>query len=581
MPNNRSRVLFVSSAILVCQLFTQTAQAQPPSLDSLQRAHEELRFGMFICLNMNTFYPGWAEDRVDPKLFAPTKLDCGQWMRAMKSAGMTYGLLTTKHHDGFAIWPSQQTPPNGKTKYTIAQSAVPNRDVVREYVDSCRAYGMLPGLYYSMWDVASGIGGAYAVTDTIDWNKVKPFVLGQITELLGGTYGKIPLFAFDGYSWKMGHKQVPYQEIRTLIKKLQPQCLIMDHTGACPWEVDIRYFEEPLKIQMPAGNTIASCQGQTISGDWFWDASATDINQLMTVAAIMEHLTRLEKGWCNFLLNCPPNRSGVLDAAVVSRLAEVGKVWKPDLTRAKLPTQPDLIERPITPITSTATSGSAKLACDGLNDFKNSTKEGPRFQTLWQSSASLPQAVTLNYGAIYDSIDMLMYLPRRDSVTTGNITKYSIFVSTNGINFTKVDSGTWAGDNEIKRAYFVKQRAQYVKFQADAAVGGYAIIGELSAGSHKIPWNTTATVTTSGSEALSKKNIIMQSVLGSSGRITIKLPFKLRADTRVTMFDFAGKSIPFAIESSGAGISINHLSTGVFGLSNSMFVIKLDHAGKL
>jgi alpha-L-fucosidase len=411
-------------------------------------------------------------------------------MRAIKSAGMTYALLTTKHHDGFAIWPSQQTPPNGKARYTVAQSGIPTRDVVREYVDSCRAYGILPGLYFSMWDIANGIGGVYSVTDTIDWNKVKPFVLGQITELLGGTYGKIPFFAFDGYSWKMGHKQIPYQEIRALIKKLQPQCLIMDHTGACPWEVDIRYFEEPLKIQMPAGNTIASCQGQTISGDWFWDATAADSNQLMTVAAIMEHLTRLEKGWCNFLLNCPPNRSGVLDAAIVNRLTAVGKVWKPDLTRAKLPTQPDLIERPLSPITATATSGTAKLACDGLNDFT----KGPRFQTLWQSSTSLPQSVTLNYAAVYDSIDMLMYLPRRDAVTTGNITRYSIFVSTNGTNFTKVDSGSWAGDNEIKRTYFARQKAQYLRFQADAAVGGYAIIGEISAGSHKLLWTPTATL---------------------------------------------------------------------------------------
>jgi alpha-L-fucosidase len=486
--------------IACCLLLPAVVAAQPPSLDSLQRLWVNHRFGMYIHFNMNTFYPGWAEARTTPTTFAPTNLNCGQWMKAAKSAGITFAILTTKHHDGFALWPSQQTPPFGTAKYTVAQSSIPTRDVVREYVDSCRAYGILPGMYFSMWDVASAIGGAYSVTDTIDWAKVKPFIIGQLTELLGGTYGTIPVLVLDGYMWKMGQKQIPYQEIRMLVKKLQPSCLILDHDGLKTeaWDYDAAIFEEPIGIQMPTGNSIAAHQEQTISGDWFWNSTAADSTQLKTVAVITEHLTRLEKGYCNFILNCPPNRTGQMDAAIVNRLAAVGKSWKPDTTRAPLPTQPELIERPLTPITASATSGTPKTACDGLNDGP----AGPRFQTLWQSSTALPQSVTLNYGAVYDSIDMLMYLPRRDTLTNGrpdtigNITKYSIFVSTYGTTFTKVDSGTWAPNKNIKRTYFSKQKAQYLKFQVDSAIGGSGVIGEILAGSHKIPWSSTVTVQT-------------------------------------------------------------------------------------
>lgn len=445
-------------------------------LDSLQRVHVNLRFGMFIHFNMNTFYPGWGENRVDPKTFAPTNVDCGQWARAAVSAKMKYAILTTKHHDGFALWPSAQNAPNGLPHYTVMESAYPH-DIVRMFVDSMRAYNIIPCLYFSGWDQASGIPGPYNYRpDTLTWSRYSTFVLGQITELLGGTYGQIPLFVFDGYSWDMGHKAFPIEIIRGLIKRLQPNCLIVDHNGATPWEVDIMYFEEPLGIQAPTGNTIASCQGQTISGDWFWNSTAADISQLKTTADIVSHLTRLEPLYCNFVLNCPPNRTGVMDAAIVTRLGQVGTAWSPNNSRAAMPTQPPQLERPFTPISATATSASSSAfnAIDNTNDFS-----GGHTQSLWTSTGSLPQSVTLDLGVVRDSVDMLMYQPRRFGSTVGNITSYRIYVSTNGTTFTQITAGTsssgtwgtWPGDSTIKWARFAQQSARYVRLEAAAANG--------------------------------------------------------------------------------------------------------------
>jgi alpha-L-fucosidase len=461
-------------------LVTSTsAPAQKKSLYQLQSEHVDLRFGMFIHFNINTYFPGWGNDRVDPKIFNPTDLDCSQWAKAAKSAGIKYALLTTKHHDGFALWPSKQVPPNGKPPYTIAQSSIPERDVVKEYVDAFRAEGIIPGLYFSMWDAASGIGGPYKETDAIDWPKVKPFIFGQIKELLGGNYGEIPIFVIDGYMWKMGHWQIPIQEIRDLIKTLQPNCLFTDHNGGIPWGVDLVYFEEPLGIVVPDNNTIAACQGQTISKSWFWDESSSDSSRLKSVPDLLAHLKHLEPLYTNFIINCPPNRNGLLDKAITDRLEAVGKNWQPDLTRPPLPPQPPGIEYPATPVAAYATSGNAMFAIDGLNDWQN----GPRFQTLWQSDRKLPQALALNLGRIFNNIDIFQYLPRRDNESTGYITAYRILVSNNGKEYSIAAEGIWPPDNSIKTVRLKPQPAKYVKIEILDATGGMAVAGEFLTGS--------------------------------------------------------------------------------------------------
>jgi len=471
-------LIFISVAVFSCI----PINAQNKSLQQLQSDFVDLRFGMFIHFNINTYHPGWGNDRVDPKIFNPTALDCNQWAKAAKSAGIKFALLTTKHHDGFALWPSKQTPPNGKIPYTIQQSSIPNRDIVREYVDAFRAEGIQPGLYFSIWDVANGVGGPFEKSDSIDWAKVKPYVLGQITELLGGKYGKIPIFVMDGYMWKMGHNQIPYQEIRGLIKSLQPNCLIVDHNGGIPWDVDIVYYEEPLHIVAPDGNIFAACQGQTISNDWFWDTSTADSTKLKSLDDITNHLKRLEPLYTNFIINCPPNRSGLFDKAIADRLAQIGKAWKPNLSRHSLPKQAPIVEYPITPISAIASSGNPLLAIDGLNDGA----QGPRYQTLWVSDSNMPQSITLDFGSVYTNVDMLMYLPRRESGNTmGNITSYRILVSKDGQKYTTVSNGKWAPDQTIKRALFAPQKARYIRLEVVGANGNKAVIGELTVGSNK------------------------------------------------------------------------------------------------
>ena len=497
-------------ALIPLLLIPRAAFAQNRTVQDLLSSYAEQRFGMFIHYNMNTYHAGWGENRVAPATFAPPSVDChmftDQWAMAAKSAGMKFGLLTTKHHDGFAIWPSKAVPPTsspyGATPYTIAQSAVPTMDVVKCYVDSFRAQGLDPNLYFSIWDPNNGIGsqaGHNTAPGSVDWRVVGPYVIAQITELLTN-YGNIPLFVFDGYAWLTGHQQVPYQEIHALIHRLQPNTIIMDHNGGVPWEVDTEYFEEPLGVRVPTGNWLIGSQGQTIAknGDWFWD-SAQATTGYLSATDIANELKATEPNYTNFILDCPPNLQGLLDAPVVAALAQVPTFWKPNAARPPLPPQPAKIEVPLTPVSATATSGNAALAIDGYNDWTggvNNTLHGTGHgESLWTSTGSLPQSLTINLGNVTSNIDTLMYLPQRHTGTTaGNITSYKVFVSTDNATFTQVASGTWPADPTYhgllvpQRVQFSAQTAQYVRLEADAVAGGgtSAIVGELAVGSSSV-----------------------------------------------------------------------------------------------
>lgn len=93
------------SLLLAAFLTWVGAWAQTKSLHQLQQDFIDLRFGMFIHFNMPTYAnEDWPDPNASPSLFNPVKLDCNQWADAAKSAGMTYGCLTTKHHSGFCIW---------------------------------------------------------------------------------------------------------------------------------------------------------------------------------------------------------------------------------------------------------------------------------------------------------------------------------------------------------------------------------------------------------------------------------------------------------------------------------------------
>jgi alpha-L-fucosidase len=448
------------------------------TLEDLQRAYIDLRFGMLIHFGILTYTGSWGDARLPIEQFNPTKLDTNQWANAAVAAKMKYAIMSVRHIDGFALWPT------ATTDFDVASIGwrKGGGDVVRDFVEAFRYRGLKVGFMYSMWDATQEIGNSGVGNTTITRSQID-FLEAQLTELLSN-YGTISYLLFTGWAWQMGHNAVPYQEIRELVKSLQPTCLVFDQTQLMNlWDADAALYDETWGITSPADNTLPSTQIQKINGgggnDWFWSPT---IGILMNPTDIVQnHLQPLEARWTNFLLNCPPNRDGLLDLPIVDTLTQVGALWNPDPSRKPLPAQGLQNEHPYTPVGAYATSGTASAAIDGVNTYNT--------YSVWQSSGSLPQSVTLDLGVARPDVGILQYVPRysgrETAETDGAITSYAILTATNRNNFTMATTGTWPSNSAMKTATFSPVNARYVRLEARAVTGANAAATEITVGARR------------------------------------------------------------------------------------------------
>lgn len=294
-----------------------------PSTLELQQRFVNLRFGMFLHFNMATFQDReWGDPSSSPKLFHPTALDTDQWASVAKQAGMTWGCLTTRHHDGFCIWPTKTSASS------VAQGV--QIDVVRSYVDSFRKAGLRVGLYYSILSLRDDIRHFNVTPQKI------ALIKDQLTELFTN-YGEIDILITDGWDapWsRITYDEVPFREIYDHIKAMQPQCLICDLNAASYpsdglYYSDVKAFEQNAGQRVPEGSNLPALSCVTITEGWFW--KQRDVQGPLKPAETVVHdwLMSLNQRHCNLILNAPPTREGKLAPNVVERLIEIGKLWTP------------------------------------------------------------------------------------------------------------------------------------------------------------------------------------------------------------------------------------------------------------
>ncbi len=192
---------------------------------------QELEFYAFVHFNMNTFTnKEWGFGDESPDWFNPTELDCGQWARVCKDAGMKGIILTAKHHDGFCLWPSSYTEHSVKS----SQWKEGKGDVMRELAKACREYDLKLGIYYSPWDRNHP---SYGKPEYITYMR------SQLGELLTN-YGEIFEVWFDGANGGTGYYGGANEERRVdkktyydwkntypIIRKLQPNALMFSDAG--------------------------------------------------------------------------------------------------------------------------------------------------------------------------------------------------------------------------------------------------------------------------------------------------------------------------------------------------------------
>jgi alpha-L-fucosidase len=179
-----------------------------------------MEMNMFVHFGPNTFSGlEWGTGMEPEDLFHPTELDCRQWARTAKAAGMKGIIVTAKHHDGFCLWANP-----------VSTHCVKDVDVLKELSDACRKEGLKFGVYISPWDRNDPTYG------TPEYNQKYVETLRSVH---GGTYGPIFEHWFDGacgegpggkrqeYDWPLFHSTVA---------SLQPDAVQFSDVGpGCRW----------------------------------------------------------------------------------------------------------------------------------------------------------------------------------------------------------------------------------------------------------------------------------------------------------------------------------------------------------
>ena len=340
----KKSILF--TIIVACTLSMQAQTYQPsPEIQQAQREFQDKKFGIFlhwgiysmlgqgewVMQNRNINYQEY------PKIsagFYPSKFNADEWVQAIKASGAKYITITSRHHDGFAMWNS------AASDYNIVKATPFKRDVLKELSEACQRHGIALHFYYSHLDWGrldyplgrTGLGTSRP-KDQQDWQHYQKFMNDQLTELLT-QYGPIGAIWFDGV-WDHDSDATPFDwQLRPqydLIHRLQPSCLVANNHHLVPFDgEDVQIFERDLPGENKAGYSgengvsktlpLESCETMNRT----WGYNITD-SLYKTPKEIIHLLVGAAGRNANLLLNIGPEPNGELPAEAVSRLKAVGE----------------------------------------------------------------------------------------------------------------------------------------------------------------------------------------------------------------------------------------------------------------
>lgn len=332
MPRS-SCLRHLAALLLAGSLSTRGAETNTARLAEWREA----KFGMFIHWGLYAALAGsyngkevdnngeWIMDRAMipvaayaayAKDFNPVKFDADEWVRIAKGAGMKYLVITAKHHDGFALYPSKVSP------FNLHDATPFKRDPLAELAAACRRAGIKFGVYYSQamdWHHPGGQPPNRGWWDAAQHgdmtNYIDTIAVPQVRELCSN-YG--PLFELW---WDMPRNMTPALagKLQAVVQELQPQVIMNNRLGGgVKGDLDTPEQYIP-STGGPEGRDWETCM--TMNNTWGfkrqdtdWKSSADLIRKLVDIA---------HKGG-NFLLNVGPTAEGEIPAASVERLREVG-----------------------------------------------------------------------------------------------------------------------------------------------------------------------------------------------------------------------------------------------------------------
>ncbi len=331
--------------LLFCTLLFSTAtQAQPyqPTPENLAARSwfQDAKFGLFVHWGVySTLADGeWVmnNQKIDkatyqklPALFNPTGFDAKEWVAMAKAAGMKYITITSKHHDGFAMFDSKQTD------WDIVDRTPYKKDPLQLLAEECRQQGIKLFFYHSQLDwyqenyYPRGFTGNDAQRPPKgDFNQYLDFMDAQLTELLTN-YGEIAGIWFDGM-WDKKEAEWRLEKTYRLIHRLQPQCLVgSNHHQAPKNGEDFQMFEKDLPGKNTTGFSGESVIGQlpletceTMNGSWGFNLQDKNYKSSKD---LIKYLVKAAGNNANFLLNVGPMPNGKIQPEFQDTLQVIGQ----------------------------------------------------------------------------------------------------------------------------------------------------------------------------------------------------------------------------------------------------------------
>jgi alpha-L-fucosidase len=332
-------------SLLAPVLGAQTAVSRPadPAREKRLEWFRDAKYGLFIHWGLYAIPAGEWQGQRSPGLgewimnrskipvreyeklasrFNPIKFNPDEWVRLAQDAGMKYIVITSKHHDGFAMFKSKVSP------YNVVDRTPFGRDVLRELADACAKRGMRLGFYYSQsqdWHEKDGAGNTWdfgpdQAPDGRELKNYDNYLRGkaepQVRELLTG-YGPVALIWFDTPRLMTPERG---QRFATIVRTLQPDTLIDGRLGT---EGDYRSTGD--NVIPPEASAEAWETPATINDTWGFRKDDTNWKSPGQIAFKLVDI--VSKGG-NYLLNVGPTAEGVIPQASQDILRTVGRWLK-------------------------------------------------------------------------------------------------------------------------------------------------------------------------------------------------------------------------------------------------------------
>lgn len=347
-----------------------------------QTAWQDLEFGVILHFGTNTFLNReWGDGTASPSVFNPTQFDPDQWMKAIKASGAKYVVFVAKHHDGFALWPTEQS------EYSIKASPWKGGkgDMVAEVAKAARANGLRFGVYLSPWDRHEPKYADPAAYDA--------FYRRELEEL-ASRYGELVEFWLDG-AGSAGHTY-DFPKIIETLRTYQPNTIVFADTGLFEYG-DARWGgDESGRISYQNWNVVdrhGYLRWRPVEVDtplrklhWFWhpndEASVKSVDDLLD-----SYENSVGRGG-QWMIGVAPDNRGLLPDSDVQRLQQLGAA-----IQQRYGAEHNLAHGAIA-------TASAKLAIDNDPDTFWSAPENSHSATLelqWAKPVTFNRALTMEW----------------------------------------------------------------------------------------------------------------------------------------------------------------------------------------